>query len=628
MISEKEFLIETSYFLFIYLFFKGFLFLNFKEVFKKMQFIEKHQDGKYYVTASAKLFLEQITTPISVVSVSGPYRSGKSSLLNILATNTFPPEEELFGTSSSTSAKTFGLWISPRLLDNRVLLLDSEGLGSTASQVDHDLNIIALSMILSSVFIYNSPGPINTTTIGDLSIASKVSKLLTGKNNIFKAPELIWVARDFSLELVDTNADDYLHHCLQEATDLQTLFVKKCCVLLPRPSSSMEDLRTYTNYSPEFLTGIARIRLKMSIASDRVITGPVLISMAESFVSQINSGVIPSLDDIWTAAKKASKYTASTSSIELFKTLSLTDEFDLQTVTELAVQKFLSLCFEPSITDVLDIQHQLGKEATYVQHSTLQHIMVECGYEIDTRRSFSTQLQYFLSRIRSQQQELTTENLTLKTDLHEKDCEMIIKVSELKEQTMTVMEELEFERTIANQLRHKVSTISNTLLEHQHLLKRAVYEKEELLVDNEFLTTTVQTKIKETQARETDQLVLLEKSEAALCEKEALLLSVRTSLLLQEKEQLLSKKTIADMEGIMSELKSTTNTELAVLKNMLTGEQERSRKRQCREENVCHTQDGKIVWLEERYMKDSSKICTLEKELATMRRTLMIAELK
>jgi hypothetical protein len=365
------------------------------------------------------------------------------------------------------------------------------------------------------------------------------------------------------------------------------------------------------------------------------------------------------LDDVWTAAKKASKYRAVATSLELFKTmfskLSSTEDFTMgiQNITELVIRHFLNVCFEPSITDLLDIQSELGKEAIYARQQyndvwklKLQNTLVQCGYsDIDMSLSFQNQLQYFFSKVQCQQQETSMKiasfNMcleehtkviaSLKTELNEKECGMIIKVSELTEQSITAIEELDFERGITTQLRNQVLTISNTILEHQHMLKRATHENAELLVENDFLTTTVQTKIKEIQSRENDRIMLLEKSESELREKEALLISIQTNLINQEKEHMVSKKTISEMECFVSELKFSSNTELAVMKNMLNGEQERSRKRQCREENLLsigNTQDGKIVWLEERYSKDSSKICMLEKELATMRRTLMISELK
>ena len=436
-----------------------------------MQFIEKQSHGIYVVTVEAKTFLSTLLTPLSVVSVAGLYRSGKSSLLNILSKETFPPITETFGTSSSTNAKTFGLWFSPNLLHGRVLLIDSEGLGSTAAHISHDVNIIALSMLLSSMFIYNSSGPINTSAINELAIAEKVAKMLTKNNDnqIFKAPELIWISRDFSLELHDENANDYLQHCLLSAAEqpdsvaeeLQVLFTKKSCVLLPRPTSSVEDLRQYKHYSSEFLFGIDLIREKIEMSTNKtfvgkMVTGPILLSITESFLDQINSGAVPSMDNVWTAAQKASHITALSSSIQLIQHVMSTSGPTTSTLFGLyqtATTNYITNCLDPSIPDLLNAQVQFKHEIMQVQegYETLWSTLFVPEHVHDIR-------QFMLPRpIETFVETLLTTLSNSKERLVEKTHELALITTNHQYQLTTMSEELGFETSITDDLRKKTS---------------------------------------------------------------------------------------------------------------------------------------------------------------------------
>lgn len=100
------------------------------------------------------------------------------------------------------------------LKDNvEAILLDTEGLNSTDRTLDVDVKIFALSILLSSTFLFNQLGHITEQSIEDLSVVLR----LTGEMKIRDAagnngegeetglefnkffPSFIWVLRDFSL---------------------------------------------------------------------------------------------------------------------------------------------------------------------------------------------------------------------------------------------------------------------------------------------------------------------------------------------------------------------------------------------------------------------------------------------
>ena len=124
-----------------------------------MQFV-KYDDvtREYSISREATTFLQTLTDPISVVTVAGMARGGKSTLLNLLAAcdvggtrlDATTKVETKFSTSNSTQSHTQGMWLLPQTLGDNILLMDTEGGGATTSSSTHDANLFALSLLLSS----------------------------------------------------------------------------------------------------------------------------------------------------------------------------------------------------------------------------------------------------------------------------------------------------------------------------------------------------------------------------------------------------------------------------------------------------------------------------------------------
>lgn len=99
--------------------------------------------------------IENLDSPLSVISIIGPYRSGKSFLANQL----FGLKESSKGNESGFSASncTKGVWIDVlKLQDRNVVILDFEGLFAPGNSESYDSKLFSLATTLSSLLIYNS----------------------------------------------------------------------------------------------------------------------------------------------------------------------------------------------------------------------------------------------------------------------------------------------------------------------------------------------------------------------------------------------------------------------------------------------------------------------------------------
>lgn len=118
-------------------------------------------DGQFLSHPDTIVLLRKQKQNIGVVCVAGLYRTGKSYLLNLLTKT--PSPEKGFVVGSTVNACTKGIWVwSEPIYDEEkniwVYYMDTEGLGSTSRSETHDSRMFALSILLSSYFIYNSRG--------------------------------------------------------------------------------------------------------------------------------------------------------------------------------------------------------------------------------------------------------------------------------------------------------------------------------------------------------------------------------------------------------------------------------------------------------------------------------------
>ena len=289
---------------------------------KPVQFISTGTSGSELIMiedAARRIMAE--TRPVTVVSIIGPYRTGKSYLLNRLM-----GKANGFELGPTMEAKTKGIWLwigdFPGQPKRSLILLDVEGLSDAAKgDAAHDLNLFVFSLLASSVFIYNTKGTIDANALDGLHLATRISdELLSSSDEEGSFPQVfphfIWAIRDHHLKLeVDgqqVSPNQYLDHCLKHKNGLsakviaynglrdaiRNYFPVRNCFVFPLPTLDMEKMNFLdqiddSDLTPEFKRAANDfIKFVATTAQPKVvkgsqISGPAFITMMKNFLDSL-----------------------------------------------------------------------------------------------------------------------------------------------------------------------------------------------------------------------------------------------------------------------------------------------------------------------------------------------------
>ncbi|XP_013400986.1 uncharacterized protein LOC106166866 [Lingula anatina] len=298
---------------------------------KPVLFIGTSENGKLEVSKDAITALQNIDIPVSVISVTGKYRTGKSYLMNLLF-----GESNGFALGSTIQSKTKGIWLwyrpYPGDSNRGLVLLDTEGLSDPEKgNENHDNQIFALAVLLSSCLVYNSMGTISEDAIRSLHFITSLTEHIklqntadeeTGENFDDSFPFFVWVVRDFALELQldgkPCTEDEYLERALQLKPGksravrdynfprecIGSFFSGRKCFTLCRPveedsklqtldTLNTEDLKPqFVKQSEDFKNWILEQKMQMNVGGC-IISGRRLLQLAQSYVGAINDGAVP-----------------------------------------------------------------------------------------------------------------------------------------------------------------------------------------------------------------------------------------------------------------------------------------------------------------------------------------------
>ena len=281
-------------------------------------------DGSFELCEETLEWLGTLNKPFGIISCAGRFRTGKSFLLNRILD--CEPNKG-FGVGETVQACTKGLWISKKKINASenldVLIMDTEGIDSLDAGAEHDTRIFTLSILLSSIFLYNSVGHIDEAAVQTLSFMSKVSEYI---DSDVIAPKFFWVLRDFSLQMVDEEGKkisnkEYIEHSLAEAVDnksstrgcIKSLFKDRDLFTLPRPSktdSSQNLNKRLSNVNPKFMSAMAKLRETLLdnstpiCADDKPMSGSMFVKMCRILVEKVKSSQMPVMKDAWSLLRE------------------------------------------------------------------------------------------------------------------------------------------------------------------------------------------------------------------------------------------------------------------------------------------------------------------------------------
>lgn len=203
----------------------------------------------------------------------------------------------------------------------KIILLDTEGKDSFAKDAHHDAKIHSLVCILSSIFIMNSKHMLDSRTLNDLTAVSHISKKMGGKFKTI-SPKLLWLLRDFQLELVNEKGrtiteNQYLEDFLNEEVksneglnkvkkEIAYFFSDRELVTLSHPGSvenlgesKFEDLNENFREGFYLLTDKIGKSLKAKQWNSKNINCKMLAHLINECVPYINGGNILKIESVW-----------------------------------------------------------------------------------------------------------------------------------------------------------------------------------------------------------------------------------------------------------------------------------------------------------------------------------------
>jgi len=274
---------------------------------------------------------------IAVCTVCGPYRTGKSYLLNLLL-GRIQQGKAQFRVGSTTRACTEGLWMwgagDVAGDGSSILFMDCEGFGSTDADKTRDAKLMALCLVISSVFMLNTKGVLNEGLFNALSLVCHLAEHVEERGQESSKPALLWMLRDFVLELRDDSGrslspDQYLEQALRAQPlagpsperSRAALEVRECllrffperhCATLVQPVIEEEQLRRlaevpYEELRSEFRGVFEAMQaqlLSLARANPKTIGGrplgaSALVGLLRTLVDALNSDRALDVSSAW-----------------------------------------------------------------------------------------------------------------------------------------------------------------------------------------------------------------------------------------------------------------------------------------------------------------------------------------
>eukprot|EP00897_Mesotaenium_endlicherianum_P008252 jgi/Mesen1/7455/ME000389S06798 len=240
---------------------------------------------------------------LALAMVIGPYRSGKSFLLNQLLSLSCNEGKRWSGfLPSSLSPPPVDLEING--VTTSVLFLDTEGFESIGKSTVYDDRIFALAAILSSVLIYNLPETVKEADIAKLSFAVELAEEFYGRQDL-AAPLLSQTPGPTpesrtSSPILDTGTVNQIRQSLALMAENSTAFGLRQPHLARTKLCELADRDFDQAYveQREQLKGVVSSMVSPKMVQGRAINGPEFASLLEKTLEALNKGKIPTAGSV------------------------------------------------------------------------------------------------------------------------------------------------------------------------------------------------------------------------------------------------------------------------------------------------------------------------------------------
>lgn len=292
---------------------------------------------KLELVPDAIALLSSVRRPLAVLSICGPFRSGKSYFLSRLL------GDEFFEVGHGLKACTIGLWMSTAILEGKdysVLLVDTQGVDSISAAESVGSSLMAVTALLSSYLIYNSRRVPNNVDIEKLRICCLLSSTVlfrVTKTEISEVdkkffPHFLWLLRDCDLKMEDDNKKPldpttYMCSCIlkmdndggsqkgksEAGKQVGSFFRSLECRKLPKPSTTPKVLRDMfgqkdrlgkeftSEMSKTFDLILENTDPKVAMDGIAVVDGLFLAELVGNSVHAVNAGGLPDFRQGWMA---------------------------------------------------------------------------------------------------------------------------------------------------------------------------------------------------------------------------------------------------------------------------------------------------------------------------------------
>jgi len=277
--------------------------------------------------------LAQHAGDIALVSVVGPFHSGKSFLLNALANSmkTFP-------VGRKTSPETMGIWVCRTDMKAKdgaeVWLMDSEGFYAPGVDEGYDAKVFTVASLLGAHIIYNTIKVIDQQAVNLLEMLVRRAQLFRTRTSVSTVevpdflrldsfPPLTWVLEDFVQELPSALQYEgptgwlktYLKHAATPGVDgqvdfLHSLYKEVRVHTLFLPATTKEHLQDLSKLrlselNPEFQTELDQLRSHLTNKLEargfqgRKMSGSSLSNALRFMLKGLRDGMFHELPSVW-----------------------------------------------------------------------------------------------------------------------------------------------------------------------------------------------------------------------------------------------------------------------------------------------------------------------------------------